>query len=124
DPPPRRPGPLSGQRVGQHPLVRGTEIGKEATEGTPRRGNRWREWLSKHEQATGLSPGPRRLPAVVRRCLQPGGRAGTAHRSGSGMGLAAVGMLNPLFAAFIHVSSELAFILNSARLLPGVSKRR
>jgi hypothetical protein len=40
------------------------------------------------------------------------------------MGLAAVGMLNPLFAAFIHVSSELAFILNSARLLPGVSKRR
>jgi Cd2+/Zn2+-exporting ATPase/Cu+-exporting ATPase len=41
-----------------------------------------------------------------------------------GMGLAAVGLLNPLFAAFIHVSSELAFILNSARLLPGVSKRR
>jgi Cd2+/Zn2+-exporting ATPase/Cu+-exporting ATPase len=32
-------------------------------------------------------------------------------------------MLNPLFAAFIHVSSELTFILNSARLLPGVSKR-
>jgi Cu+-exporting ATPase len=27
-------------------------------------------------------------------------------------------MLNPLVAAFIHVSSELAFILNSARLLP------
>ena len=27
--------------------------------------------------------------------------------------------LNPLLAAFIHVSSELAFILNSARLLPG-----
>jgi len=36
-----------------------------------------------------------------------------------GMGLAAVGLLNPLLAAFIHVSSELAFILNSARLLPG-----
>jgi Cd2+/Zn2+-exporting ATPase/Cu+-exporting ATPase len=35
-----------------------------------------------------------------------------------GMGLAAFGMLNPLLAAFIHVSSELAFILNSARLLP------
>ena len=35
-----------------------------------------------------------------------------------GMGLAGVGLLNPLFAAFIHVSSELAFILNSARLLP------
>ncbi len=42
---------------------------------------------------------------------------------GLGMGLAAVGMLNPLFAAFIHVCSELAFILNSARLLPGGSKR-
>jgi Cd2+/Zn2+-exporting ATPase/Cu+-exporting ATPase len=40
------------------------------------------------------------------------------------MGLAAVGLLNPLFAAFIHVSSELTFILNSARLLPGMSKRR
>lgn len=40
-----------------------------------------------------------------------------------GIGLAAVGMLNPLFAAFIHVSSELAFILNSARLLPAASKR-
>jgi cation transport ATPase len=29
-----------------------------------------------------------------------------------------MGLLNPLLAAFIHVSSELAFILNSARLLP------
>ncbi len=36
-----------------------------------------------------------------------------------GMGLAAVGLLNPLLAAFIHVSSELGFILNSTRLLPG-----
>ena len=35
-----------------------------------------------------------------------------------GIGLAAVGLLNPLLAAFIHVASELAFILNSARLLP------
>jgi Cd2+/Zn2+-exporting ATPase/Cu+-exporting ATPase len=40
-----------------------------------------------------------------------------------GMGLAAVGLLNPLFAAFAHASSELTFILNSARLLPGVSQR-
>jgi Cu+-exporting ATPase len=40
-----------------------------------------------------------------------------------GVGLAAFGMLNPLFAAFIHVSSELAFILNSARLLPAASKK-
>ena len=36
-----------------------------------------------------------------------------------GIGVAAVGLLNPLLAAFIHVSSELAFILNSTRLLPG-----
>jgi heavy metal translocating P-type ATPase len=50
--------------------------------------------------------------------------AGTLAVDSIGMGLAAVGLLNPLFAAFIHVSSELAFILNSARLLPGVSKRR
>jgi cation transport ATPase len=35
-----------------------------------------------------------------------------------GIVLAAVGFLNPLLAAFIHVSSELAFILNSARLIP------
>jgi P-type Cu+ transporter len=35
-----------------------------------------------------------------------------------GMGLAAFGLLNPLLAAFIHVTSELVFILNSSRLLP------
>jgi Cd2+/Zn2+-exporting ATPase/Cu+-exporting ATPase len=32
--------------------------------------------------------------------------------------MAAFGFLNPLPAAFIHVSSELVFILNSARLVP------
>jgi heavy metal translocating P-type ATPase len=37
-----------------------------------------------------------------------------------GVGLAAFGFLNPLLAAFIHVTSELAFILNSATLLPSV----
>ncbi len=35
-----------------------------------------------------------------------------------GIVLAAVGLLSPLLAAFVHVSSELAFILNSTRLLP------
>jgi heavy metal translocating P-type ATPase len=35
-----------------------------------------------------------------------------------GIGLAAAGFLNPLLATFIHVASELAFILNSTRLLP------
>ena len=38
-----------------------------------------------------------------------------------GVGLAAFGFLNPLLAAFIHVSSEMTFILNSARLLPPIS---
>jgi heavy metal translocating P-type ATPase len=36
-----------------------------------------------------------------------------------GVGMAAFGFLNPLLAAFIHVASELTFILNSTRLLPG-----
>jgi Cd2+/Zn2+-exporting ATPase/Cu+-exporting ATPase len=44
--------------------------------------------------------------------------SGTLLVDGVGVGLAAFGLLNPLLAAFIHVSSELAFILNSARLLP------
>jgi heavy metal translocating P-type ATPase len=43
---------------------------------------------------------------------------GTLVVDGVGMGLAAVGLLNPLLAAFIHVASELTFILNSTRLLP------
>jgi hypothetical protein len=34
-----------------------------------------------------------------------------------GIGLAAAGFLNPLLATFIHVASELTFILNSTRLL-------
>jgi Cd2+/Zn2+-exporting ATPase/Cu+-exporting ATPase len=44
--------------------------------------------------------------------------AGTLAVDGAGVLLAALGFLSPLLAAFIHVSSELAFILNSARLLP------
>ncbi len=48
--------------------------------------------------------------------------AGTLLVDGVGVGLAAFGLLNPLLAAFIHVSSELVFILNSARLLPATSK--
>ena len=44
--------------------------------------------------------------------------AGTLAVDGVGVGLAAFGFLNPLLAAFIHVTSELAFILNSTRLLP------
>jgi Cd2+/Zn2+-exporting ATPase/Cu+-exporting ATPase len=48
---------------------------------------------------------------------------GTIGVDAVGIALAAFGLLNPLFAAFIHVSSELAFILNSARLLPGGGAR-
>jgi len=47
--------------------------------------------------------------------------AGTIGVDALGIGLAAFGLLNPLVAAFIHVASELAFILNSARLLPARS---
>jgi P-type Cu+ transporter len=43
---------------------------------------------------------------------------GTLAVDSVGVGLAAFGLLNPLFAAFIHVASELTFILNSATLLP------
>ncbi len=41
-----------------------------------------------------------------------------------GIGLASVGMLNPLLAAFIHVASEMTFILNSARMVPALSHGR
>jgi heavy metal translocating P-type ATPase len=41
-----------------------------------------------------------------------------------GVGMAAFGFLNPLLAAFIHVASELTFILNSTRLLPRSSELR
>ena len=44
--------------------------------------------------------------------------AGTIAIDIAGIALAAAGLLNPPLAAFIHVASELAFILNSARLLP------
>ncbi|HQS98168.1 MAG TPA: cation-translocating P-type ATPase [Novosphingobium sp.] len=49
--------------------------------------------------------------------------AGTLVIDAVGIGLAAFGLLNPLLAAFIHVASELTFILNSARLLPPRSPR-
>jgi Cd2+/Zn2+-exporting ATPase/Cu+-exporting ATPase len=44
--------------------------------------------------------------------------AGTLAVDAAGIALAAVGILNPLLAAFVHVASEMAFILNSARLVP------
>jgi heavy metal translocating P-type ATPase len=47
--------------------------------------------------------------------------AGTIAVDAVGVALAAFGLLNPLLAASVHVSSELLFILNSARLLPASS---
>jgi cation transport ATPase len=46
---------------------------------------------------------------------------GTLAVDSVGVGMAAFGLLNPLLAAFIHVSSEMVFILNSARLVPSAS---
>jgi len=48
---------------------------------------------------------------------------GTLAVDAAGIVLAAVGLINPLMAAFIHVSSELAFILNSTRLLPRFARQ-
>lgn len=50
--------------------------------------------------------------------------AGTLAVDLVGMALAAVGLLGPLLAAVVHVGSESAFILNSARLIPGRDRRR
>jgi heavy metal translocating P-type ATPase len=49
--------------------------------------------------------------------------AGTLAVDAIGIVLAACGLLGPLLAAFIHVSSEMTFILNSARLLPRSSRK-
>ena len=50
--------------------------------------------------------------------------SGTISVDALGIALAAFGFLNPLLAAFIHVSSELIFISNSARLLPAADRMR
>jgi heavy metal translocating P-type ATPase len=57
---------------------------------------------------------------VARRChgIIMQNFVGTLIVDSIGVGMAAFGFLNPLLAAFIHVSSEMAFILNSTRLLP------
>jgi Cd2+/Zn2+-exporting ATPase/Cu+-exporting ATPase len=50
--------------------------------------------------------------------------AGTLGVDAVGVVLAAAGVLSPLTAAVLHVSSEMAFILNSARLVPASGLRR
>ncbi len=61
---------------------------------------------------------------VARRChgIIMQNFVGTLVVDSIGVGMAALGLLNPLLAAFIHVTSELAFILNSTRLLPRTSE--
>lgn len=49
--------------------------------------------------------------------------AGTLLVDGVGVALAAFGLLTPLLAAFIHIASELALLVNAARLLPTRSTR-
>jgi heavy metal translocating P-type ATPase len=63
---------------------------------------------------------------VARRCrgIIMQNFAGTLIVDSIGVGMAAFGFLNPLLAAFIHVTSELGFILNSTRLLPGSTESR
>ncbi len=63
-----------------------------------------------------------RIPLIVKVSKQAYGVImqnfyGTLIVDGIGLGLAFQGLLNPLFAAGIHVVSELVFILNSARLI-------
>jgi P-type E1-E2 ATPase len=61
---------------------------------------------------------------IARRCrgIILANFAGTLLVDGIGVLLAAFGLLNPIYAALIHVSSELLFILNSARLLPAPNR--
>lgn len=61
---------------------------------------------------------------IARRCrnIIYANFVGTLLVDGAGVLLAGLGMLNPVLAALIHVSSELLFIGNSARLLPSLSK--
>ena len=63
---------------------------------------------------------------VARRCrnIIYANFVGTLLVDGAGVCLAAFGMLNPVLAALIHVSSELIFIGNSARLLPRLARER
>ena len=49
--------------------------------------------------------------------------AGTVAVDLLGIMLAGIGLLTPILAALVHVGSETAFILNSARLIPGKVRR-
>ncbi len=61
---------------------------------------------------------------IAKRCRRIiiGNFVGTIAVDLVGIALAMGGLINPIEAALIHVCSETAFILNSARLLPAVSR--
>lgn len=63
---------------------------------------------------------------IARRCRRIiyANFVGTIVVDGAAMALAAVGVLTPILASLVHVGSELAFIANSARLLPGRRGRK
>ncbi|HEX4167183.1 MAG TPA: HAD-IC family P-type ATPase [Bryobacteraceae bacterium] len=56
------------------------------------------------------------------RCIILTNFVGTILVDAVGIALAITGILNPVGAVAVHVGSELAFIVNSARLLPSVAK--
>ena len=62
---------------------------------------------------------------IARRCrrIVHANFAGTILVDSAAMALAAVGILTPILASVVHVGSELAFILNSARLLTRPGRR-
>jgi P-type E1-E2 ATPase len=66
------------------------------------------------------------LLATARRCRRIiyFNFAGTLIVDALGVVLAAIGILTPLPAAIVHVSSDMAFILNSARLVPASGLKR
>jgi Cd2+/Zn2+-exporting ATPase/Cu+-exporting ATPase len=66
------------------------------------------------------------LLALARRCRRIilFNFLGTRVVDAIGVALAAVAILSPLLAAVVHVSSEMAFILNSARLVPSSRPKR
>jgi P-type E1-E2 ATPase len=66
------------------------------------------------------------LLALARRCRRIilFNFLGTLVVDAIGVALAAVAILSPLLAAVLHVSSEMAFILNSARLVPSSRPKR
>ncbi len=58
---------------------------------------------------------------IARQCRRiiPTNFAGTIVVDIAGVALASIGLLNPILAALVHVTSELLFIGNSARMLTG-----